>query len=128
LVGVEALKRLFSLVGVEALKRLFSLVGVEAVKRLFSLVGVEALKRLVNVDLAAGDLLHQLNPVGRGRGGGAVDADFREQRVESSSRRWVADAEVPLELLHVPARREEDPKHVAVLVRQNAELARGEAP
>src|SRR3982074_2121342 len=90
------------------------------------LVAVETAESFVDVDLSPGDLLHQLHPVGCGRCG-AVDADLGQQRVKPSARRRVADAEVPLELFHVPARRDEHSQHVSVLVGQHAELACGEA-
>src|SRR5258708_5239620 len=88
---------------------------------------VEALHCLVDIDFSPGDLLHQLDSTG-GRGRGAVDPDLYEQRVEPGPRRRVADAEVSLELFHIPARCEKDAKDVAVLVRQDAELARRECP
>src|SRR5207253_4589001 len=52
--------------------------------------------------------------------------DPGQQGIEASSGRGVADAQVPFELLHVPARSEEDPQDGPVLRRQRAELARRE--
>src|SRR5579872_2664195 len=87
--------------------------------------GLEAAKRLVDVDLSSRDLLHELDTRGGG-GGGPLDPDLREQRVEARPRSRIADSEVPLELLHVSARGEEDPQDLAVLVGQCAELAADE--
>src|SRR3979490_309127 len=86
-------------------------------------VGVEAAQCLVDIYLAASDLLHQFDPRRRGRCWCAVDADLDQQRVETRSGRWVADTQMPLELFHVPARREENSQYVAVLIGQHAKLA-----
>src|SRR5258706_1479697 len=90
------------------------------------LVAVDTPQGFVDIDLAPGNLLHQLGPARCG-GGWAVDADLGQQRVESRACGRVADPEVPLELLHVSSRGEEDTQDVAVLVGQHTELARGKA-
>src|SRR5690348_2231256 len=82
----------------------------------------EATHRLVHVDLASRDLLHELDARRRGRGG-AFDSKLQKQAVVARPRGGVAHPEVPLELLHVSAGREEDPQNVAVLVAEHAELA-----
>src|SRR5712691_5962109 len=89
-------------------------------------VALEALHRLFDFDLAARDLFHQLHARLCRDGGRPVDADLPEQSVESSSSGRVADAEVALQLLHVSARRQENAKDVAVIVREHAKLARRE--
>src|SRR5579859_7503132 len=68
-----------------------------------NLLGVQPGERFIDVDLTARHLLHQFDARGR-RSGRALDADLGQQRVESSSRGRVADAEVALQLLHVSAR------------------------
>src|ERR1700682_4698057 len=85
--------------------------------------GFEALERLVDIDLSTGQLLHELHPRRVRTGCRPVDAELAQQRVESRSRGRVAHAEVTLQVFHIPARSEEDSQHIAVLVRQNAELA-----
>src|SRR5207247_3407854 len=52
---------------------------------------------------------------------------FRSEKpVEPCSRSRIAHAQVPLEVLHISARGEEDSKDLSVLVGQDAELARCE--
>jgi hypothetical protein len=127
LIGAEALQRLDLLIGVEGLQRLDLLIGVEGLQRLDLLIGVEALQRLVDVNLSAGDLLHELDSIRSRHSCRPVDPDLGQQRIETSAGGRVADAQVPLELLHVPARGEEHSQDIAIFVRQHAELARGES-
>src|ERR1700694_4653858 len=87
---------------------------------------LEAPQRLVDVQLAARDLLQQLDPRWRRRRRAAVDAELRQKGVETRARGRIADRKVPFELLHVSARGEKDAKHVAVFVGEDAELTRSE--
>src|SRR5712691_2788191 len=89
-------------------------------------VALEALHRLFDFDLAARDLFHQLHARPRRDGRRPVDADLAEQSVEACPSGRVTDAEVALQLLHVSARRQENAKDVAVIVREHAKLARRE--
>ena len=88
-----------------------------------SAVGVQAPQRLVDVDLAPSHLLHELDARGCRRGR-LLDAELGEKPVEARSGSRIAHAQVPLEVLHVSARGEEDSKDLSVLVGQDAELAR----
>src|SRR5260370_35907035 len=82
----------------------------------------EALERLVYVDLATRDLFHELHAGRRRRGRRSVDAALAKECVETRSGGWLADTQVPLELLHVSARCQKDPEYASVLRPQRAQL------
>src|SRR5205823_1656330 len=87
-----------------------------------SLLCIQAGEGFVDADLSARDLFHQLH-ARRSRRHRALDADLGQQGIETGPCRRIADAEVAFQLLHVPARGEKHPQHVAILIREHAELA-----
>src|SRR5205823_1335502 len=87
---------------------------------------LEALGGFVEGDVAAGEGVEDVERRVGNRVTGDLDADATEKGVEAGPGGGVAHTEVALEVLHVPARREEHLQQGPVVGRERAELTRGE--